>query len=85
VVRILGYSILSKLQKVPFFGIQSGQKDTFGYVTSIEIGIGGKFYPTQTVMSFDISASSYGVLGQVGFFDNFKVQFDRNAKDILLK
>ena len=75
---------LTKLEKIPFVGIQPGEEMT-GYVVPLEIGIGGRFYPTRSVMSFQISDSGYGVLGQLGFFDIFKVQFDRMAKDILLK
>jgi len=32
--------------------------------------------------SRDIPADGYGILGQVGFFDHFKVIFDNQAEEI---
>jgi hypothetical protein len=74
---------LTKVKKVPIGGI-AGKVD--GYVVPLEIGIENKFISTPVIFSFEFSPNGFGgIIGQVGFFDNFVVVFDRAKKRILLK
>lgn len=67
---------LKKIKPFDFGGIKKDAKGK-GYFYSLEIGIGQKFFLTTAVFSYDISdEDGYGVLGQQGFFQNFKVNFD---------
>ncbi len=73
---------LSKLKnRVDFSGING---KGIGYFTSIDIGLNNNFINTPVVFSNDISDNGYGILGQQGFFNNYKVEFDYRAKNIIL-
>lgn len=56
-----------------------------GYVHNLEIIVGGIRYATPVTFSFDIRDDGYGVVGQVGFFDQFKINFDYSRKLITLR
>ena len=73
---------LSKLKNpVNFSGIKGGG---IGYFTSIDVGIENNFINTPVVFSKDISDNGYGILGQQGFFNNYKINFDYNLREIEL-
>ena len=74
---------LSKLKNpVNFSGINGRG---VGYFTSLDVGIDNEFVNnTPVVFSKDISENGYGILGQQGFFNNFKIEFNYKTKDILL-
>ena len=73
---------LSKLKNpVSFSGIKGGG---VGYFTSIDLGIDNNFINTPVVFSNDISDNGYGILGQQGFFNNYKVEFDYRLRVIKL-
>lgn len=76
---------LSKLKTpVRFSGIKQGAEGK-GYFFSIDIGIKNQFKNTTVVFSNDISENGYGVLGQQGFFNNYKICFDYATQMIELK
>ena len=75
---------INKLKKDTFSGIGKGKKLT-SYLGAIEIGVKNYFYNTPVFFSDEISTNSYGVLGQVGFFDRFKVNFNYKNKTIFVK
>lgn len=64
-----------------FGGIREGTSGK-GYFMPIEIGINNKFFTTTAVFSNDISNNGYGILGEQGFFNNFKILFNYSAKNI---
>ena len=64
-----------------FSGIKGGG---IGYFTSIDVGIENNFINTPVVFSKDISDNGYGILGQQGFFNNYKINFDYNLREIEL-
>lgn len=73
---------LSKLRKpVVFGGIKEGSEGR-GYFTAIDVGINGKFSNTPVVFSNDISENGYGILGQQGFFNLYKISFNYSIKAI---
>lgn len=73
---------LSKLKKPVYFsGIQGGG---IGYFTAIDVGINNNFINTPVVFSNDISDNGYGILGQQGFFNNYKIEFDYKSQKITL-
>lgn len=69
---------LNTLEKISLGGI--GGTAT-GYVTHLEIGVEETFISVPAVFSFEFSPDEFGGLaGQLGFFDAFKIQFDRANK-----
>ncbi len=75
---------LNKLKTSQFAGI--GKDKTYkSYMGMIDIGIQDIYYTVPVFFSADISANSYGILGQIGFFDKFKVTFNYKNKTIFLK
>ena len=75
---------LKRLKTIQFGGINKDAPGV-GYYTAIEIGVQDQFFNTPVVFSHDISDRGYGILGQQGFFNLFKVKFDFAAKSIQLK
>ena len=74
---------LTKLEKMRLSGVAGAAE---GYVAHIEIGVEDTFFPVPVVFWFDFSPKGFGgVIGQIGFFDNFIVQFDRANKTVVLK
>jgi hypothetical protein len=73
---------LSKLKNpINFSGIKGGG---VGHFTSIDLGIEGSFVNTPVIFSDDISDNGYGILGQQGFFNNYKIEFDYRLRKIEL-
>ena len=71
---------VSSLQQIKLSGINGS---AVGYVAHLEIGVNNHFIPTPVVFSFDFSPVGFGgVIGQIGFFDAFKVQFDRAGREL---
>lgn len=70
---------LSTLQQINLSGINGS---AVGYVAHLEIGVHDHFVAVPAVFSFDFSPVGFGgVIGQVGFFDAFKIQFDRASRE----
>jgi len=80
--EILGIN-LSKLQTTSFGGIQAGNEGK-GYYSALTLGIEGFTFNAPIVFSKEISPDGYGILGQQGFFDHFKVTFEHKKKLIWL-
>jgi len=73
---------LSKLKNpVNFSGING---KGIGYFSAIDIGIDNNFINTPVVFSNDISDNGYGILGQQGFFNKYKIEFDYKGRKINL-
>jgi hypothetical protein len=73
---------LSSLHQITLSGINGS---AVGYVAHLEIGINDYFLPVPVVFSFDFSPVGFGgIIGQVGFFDAFKIEFDRANKALHL-
>lgn len=52
------------------------------YFHTITVRIGEYTYQLYCGFSRDIPADGYGILGQVGFFDHFKVTFDHPQEEL---
>lgn len=68
------------------FGI--GGKASFYYLHRVKIEVGGYEYEIDAGFMPSISGSlgmPYGVVGQNGFFEHFKVIFDKSKEEIELK
>ena len=73
---------LSSLQQVKLSGINGS---ALGYVAHLEMGVHDHYIPVPVVFSFEFSPVGFGgIIGQVGFFDAFKIQFDRANREIHL-
>lgn len=76
---------LNKLKNpLKFSGIKQGAEGK-GHFFSIDVGVGNQFKNTTVVFSDDISENGYGILGQQGFFNSYKINFDYAQKKIELK
>ncbi len=80
---ILGIDI-NKLKVHSFEGIKK-EASALGYLSVVEIGIDNTFFDTVVIFSNDISDNGYGILGQQGFFNHFRIEMDYKGKDIELK
>lgn len=73
---------LTKLEQINLSGVAGSAK---GYLAHIEIGVNDIFCPVPAIFSFDFSPKGFGgIIGQVGFFDAFKIQFERAEKEVAL-
>ena len=73
---------LNTLEKVSLGGVGGTAE---GYVTHIEVGVDNTFLSVPAIFSFEFSPDEFGGLaGQLGFFDAFKIQFDRTEKEFHL-
>src|SRR6266853_2645083 len=73
---------LNTLEKISLGGI--GGTAT-GYVTHLEVGIDTTFFSVPAVFSFEFSPDEFGGLaGQLGFFDQYVIAFERAQKQIIL-
>ncbi|OGK31340.1 hypothetical protein A3F29_02830 [Candidatus Roizmanbacteria bacterium RIFCSPHIGHO2_12_FULL_33_9] len=75
---------LNKLSKNTFGGINKGTQGS-SQMTVIEIGVDDYTFDAPVYFSPDISLDGYGIVGQQGFFDKFKILFNLEAKKIELK
>ncbi|KKQ35105.1 MAG: hypothetical protein US51_C0016G0007 [Microgenomates group bacterium GW2011_GWA2_37_6] len=78
---------LSNAKDISFGGIKKG-KQGFGKgkLGMIDIGIERIFFPSFAIFSDDVSDEGYAIVGQRGFFENFKsVQFNYSEKQGYLK
>lgn len=73
---------LDYLRSESIGGISGSAK---GYPYTLELGIGDTFYRTTVIFSYDIALRSFGILGQVGFFDKFDIEFSQRKKNVQLK
>ena len=74
---------LKKGKKMTFYG--TGGTPQIAYFHNIQIEIGGWPMGLYCGFSSDMESLPYGLLGQTGFFDHFKIEFDYTNKRIELK
>lgn len=67
-------------KKVRFRGV-SGDI-LYGFKSQVILSLVESKIITEVIFSKDLGPSSYGILGQKGFFDNFKVCFDKPNKQL---
>lgn len=53
-----------------------------GVKATIDLVVFDRKFKTEAIFSHDLAPMAYGVLGQKGFFDNFKVCFDKPNRQI---
>lgn len=70
-------------KKITFFGTGGTPQDA--YFHTIKIELGGWPMDLYCGFSYEMQTLPYGLLGQTGFFDRFKVIFDYSTKQIELK
>jgi hypothetical protein len=79
---ILGIPV-KKGKKLVFFG--TGGVPQEAYFLNVLIDLGGYEIELYCGFSYDMDKLPYGILGQDGFFDLFKVEFDYKGRRIELK
>ena len=70
-------------RKWEFGGITGGK--SFAYLHKVKISVGGWTYKTIVSFSWDLPSYGLGVVGQIGFFDQFIVKFDLQKEIFELK
>lgn len=75
---------LSALPKSSFGGINKGVRGVM-HMAIIEIGIEDFTFNAPIYFSADISPDGYGIVGQQGFFNKFKISFNLHQRTIELK
>lgn len=83
IAEYLGIDVQSGLREV-----FSGVEDSIGaeaYFHELTLTIGDKSIKTLIGFSYDIVDHGYGLLGQKGLFDKFRINFDLTEKQIELK
>lgn len=76
---------LDSLKEIEFGGIKKDKEQCKGKLAVIKIGINNEFFDSPVIFSGDISDNGYGILGQNGFFDHFRVTLDYKTDNIYLK
>lgn len=79
---ILGIPVANG-KKITFYG--TGGTAQTAYFHNVQIEVEG--WPMELYCGFssDMKSLPYGILGQTGFFDRFKIEFDYRVKRIELK
>ncbi len=80
--ELLGIDIESG-QESPVGGITGGGKSFFLHMVTLTVG--GRSFEVPMGFMPDMPAFGYGVVGQHGFFDLFKVSFDHRRGEIELR
>lgn len=83
IAQVLSIDLNALCQK-SFSGIKKEARGIM-YMAIIEIGIDDYTFNAPVYFSPDISPDGYGIVGQNGFFDKFKVTFNFDQKKIELK
>ena len=55
------------------------------YVYPVAIRVGGWSYKIEAGFSQDMGPYAHGIVGQVGFFDQFTVKFDYQKEEVEIK
>lgn len=66
--------------KLEAFGVIG--KGVAAHFHEIELKVGTYSYKTKAVFAENLSEIRYGLVGQIGFFDEFIVKFDRSNQEI---
>lgn len=66
-------------KKIKFVGI--GNEELDGFWGNVELRIGNKTYQTKVIFAA-LRDTSYGILGQQGFFDHFDVKLSNHKQTI---
>ena len=77
--EIIGLDI-EKGRKEPFSGVR--KKISYAYFHDIILKVGGAKHECYAGFSADIEDLPYGIIGQKGFFDIYKVNFDLQGRCI---
>ncbi len=74
---------VKKGKKITFYG--TGGVPQIAYFHDVLIEVGGWQLDLYCGFSYDMQSLAYGILGQTGFFDKFKIEFDYQNKRLELK
>ncbi|MBI3458871.1 retroviral-like aspartic protease family protein [Candidatus Azambacteria bacterium] len=83
IADLLGIDI-KKGKRGEISGITQGEVQVY-YTHPIIINVGGWKYKTSAAFMPTLSKNGYGLLGQNGFFNLFKVKFDHSKQEIELQ
>lgn len=70
--------------KINFGGIQD-RGGAVAFSHEVNLNIGGWNYKAVVGFSYDIAGHGFGILGQKGFFDTFRIIFDYEKEEVELK
>ncbi|PIR80176.1 MAG: hypothetical protein COU25_01410 [Candidatus Levybacteria bacterium CG10_big_fil_rev_8_21_14_0_10_35_13] len=70
-------------QKLIFYGISGEPQEAFFH--NISFKIGGNIHKCGVGFSYDMEKLAYGILGQYGFFDKWRIRFEYDKENVELK
>ncbi len=74
----------NRLKSASFKGLSS-KSESLGFQAIIDVGISNNFHSAPLIFSYNISPYGYGILGQKGFFEFYRIKFDYCKKEVELK
>ena len=80
--EILGIDVKSG-KEFPFKGINGVV--SVGYFHTVWMNVKGVWVQTRAMFTYDIPKGGHQVVGQIGFFNHFKVNFDYRKASIVLR
>jgi len=80
--EILGLDIKSG-EEFPYRGINGAE--SVGYVHTVWLLVKNIWFSAKVVFSYEIPKGGHQVVGQIGFFDHFKINFDYQKASIVLR
>lgn len=81
IARLLGVPLEEGIKTKTYGFTGDGQ---IAYIHAIGIKLGNKTYTAKAGFVENMNETGFGIVGQVGFFDRFKVTFDYSEKTIEL-
>ncbi len=81
IAELIGIDV-RKGDKVLFAGVTGSPR--IAYMHDVDIEVGGHVFTTRVSFA-TLPAYSYGIVGQRGFFDHFRVIFDYHKKQVELR
>jgi len=74
-----------EVKKQKLSGISGKSSFFFGYPIATTLAIDNYFFDTIVFFSEEISDNGFGILGQEGFFNHFKISFDYSRKRVFIR
>ena len=74
---------IKKGRKLIFFGTSGEPQEAYFHKVSFKIG--GNLHECEVGFSFDTGKLAYGLLGQYGFFNQWRIKFEYDKESVELK
>jgi hypothetical protein len=82
IAELIGIKV-TEGKKASFAGATGKSENCYSHIVEIEVG--GWSYKTEVAFAEGLSKAGYGIVGQRGFFEFFKVTFNYSANELEIK